>query len=153
MALLVGGATGCGGGNANERAAEDKVEPAAEVSVTPPSAVVATHPATRPTESAAPVTHASANPSDDDKMQARNLFKVGVECFSQGDFRCADDAFTRAYRLVPAPGILYNLAQVRRSLGDSAGACKFAQEFINKDPAKSAERKQELLAICSTLKF
>jgi hypothetical protein len=62
------------------------------------------------------------------------------------------DALDLAYRLAPAPWLLFNMAQVRSQLGACSEAADLYHRFLASDPApeakRSAEKALELLASC-----
>ncbi len=58
-------------------------------------------------------------PANDADERARSLHEQGVAAFEAGDYDRAIAAFSEAYELSPAPGILFNLGQAHVAKGPS----------------------------------
>jgi hypothetical protein len=67
-------------------------------------------------------------------QRARLLFARGVHEYDQGHYRPALGFFTRAYELVPAPAVIYNIAQCHLSLGADADAARHFRLFLEQEP-------------------
>jgi tetratricopeptide (TPR) repeat protein len=74
------------------------------------------------------------------RSQARELYDEGQEHYRRGLYEQAIARYKQAYALVPAPELLFNIAQAYRlEGGHCADALHFYQEFRDADPA-AAER-------------
>jgi hypothetical protein len=67
-----------------------------------------------PATAQAPPAAAPANAPSNAKEDARRLFLAGKQAYQAGSIDVAAQAFEEAYRLAPAPGLLFNLAQAYR---------------------------------------
>lgn len=54
--------------------------------------------------------------------------------FDRGEYAQAIVAYREAYRLLPAPGVLYNLAQAYRLVGDCGNATAMYRDFLRLAP-------------------
>lgn len=89
-----------------------------------------------------------AEVTDAAKAQAREKFTQGNEAYARGEFREALAAFDAAYKLVPLPGFLFNVAQCHRQLGAHERAAFFYRRYLSlseKEPA-NAPMVKELIA-------
>jgi tetratricopeptide (TPR) repeat protein len=86
----------------------------------------------------------SAQPANKDR--ARLLHEAGLAEYEAGRYAQAAAAFREAYRLVPAPGVLFNLAQAYRLKGDCKRARRTYRKFlkVSTDPAQSANALEHL---------
>lgn len=85
--------------------------------------------------------------------QARELFKQGRERYEAGAYGEATVLFQQSYELSRAPGLLFNLGQAWRKLGDCGAALKVYQTFVEIDPgAANAAEARELAAAMSRCK-
>jgi tetratricopeptide (TPR) repeat protein len=78
---------------------------------------------------AAPATAAAVDP------EARRLADRGLAHFEAGRYREAIDDFEASYKITPAPGLLYNLAQAQRLGGDCGAALALYRRFLAAHPA------------------
>jgi tetratricopeptide (TPR) repeat protein len=87
--------------------------------------------------------------SADDKEKAKLLHQAGLAEYQAGRYRQAVDAFRHAYKLVPAPGILFNLAQAYRLKGDCKNARRSYKKFLKEstDAAQVALAKEHLAGL------
>jgi len=69
-------------------------------------------------------------PSASAKERARRLHEEGLRHYSAGQYGRAIAAYRKAYALVPAPGILFNLAQAYRLRGDCRRAYRVYRRFL-----------------------
>ncbi len=74
----------------------------------------------------------AAAESKDEK--ARRLHDKGLELYGQGQYAKAIAAYQQAYDLVPAAGILFNLAQAYRLHGDCAKALELFEKYVREKP-------------------
>ncbi len=73
------------------------------------------------------------------EREARHLYQTGLESYRAGNY---DDAIARlkaSYQLVPAPGLLYDLAQAQRLKGDCASARTLYRQFLDHSPSGPVE--------------
>ena len=89
---------------------------------------------------------AAAEPSASDKEKAKLLHEAGLAEYQAGRYGAAVDAFRHAYKLVPAPGILFNLAQAYRLKGDCKSARRSYKKFlkVSSDAGQIALAKEHL---------
>ena len=90
--------------------------------------------------------------SADDKEKAKLLHQAGLAEYQAGRYGAAVAAFRHAYKLVPAPGILFNLAQAYRLKGDCRSARRSYKKFLKEstDAAQLALAKEHLAGLrCS----
>jgi tetratricopeptide (TPR) repeat protein len=87
--------------------------------------------------------------SADDKEKAKLLHQAGLAEYQAGRYRQAVDAFRHAYKLVPAPGILFNLAQAYRLKGDCKNARRSYKKFLKEstDAAQLALANEHLASL------
>jgi tetratricopeptide (TPR) repeat protein len=86
------------------------------------------------------------------KAEARERFTQGNEAYARGEFLQALTAFDAAYKLVPLPGFLFNVAQCHRQLGAYERAAFFYRRYLSlseKEPANAGMVK-ELIAEMDT---
>jgi len=90
-------------------------------------------------------TVASAEPPR--TAQARELFKQARDRYEAGAYGESTVLFQQSYELSKAPGLLFNLGQAWRKLGDCGAALKSYRAFIDADPrAANADEARELAA-------
>ena len=89
------------------------------------------------------------SPAPDTKEKARLLHEAGLAEYQAGRYGHAVDAFRQAYKLVPAPGILFNLAQAYRLRGDCKSARRSYKKFlkVSTDPAQTELAKEHLATL------
>jgi tetratricopeptide (TPR) repeat protein len=82
------------------------------------------------------------------ESQARAKFSEGNIAYDLGEFQKALDAYSEAYRLVPLPGFLFNIAQCHRQLGHPERAGFFYRRYLalSKEEPPNAELVKELIA-------
>ena len=87
--------------------------------------------------------------SDDDKEKAKLLHQAGLAEYQAGRYGAAVTAFRHAYKLVPAPGILFNLAQAYRLKGDCRSARRSYKKFLKEstDAAQIALAKEHIAGL------
>lgn len=79
------------------------------------------------------------------RIEAKRLSKVGLAEFAAGEYERAIDHFRAAYALVPAPILLYDIAQAERLSGHCQAAVNGYRRFLETKPAKGRELAEELL--------
>ncbi|ATB35761.1 hypothetical protein CYFUS_001175 [Cystobacter fuscus] len=82
------------------------------------------------------------------QAQARAKFLEGNAAYEQAQFQKALDAYVEAYRLLPLPGFLFNIAQCYRQLGQPEQAATFYRRYLaqSKQPPANAPLVRELIA-------
>ncbi|HTE52584.1 MAG TPA: hypothetical protein VK698_17150 [Kofleriaceae bacterium] len=113
----------------------------------PAGAQPAPTPAPSPTTPAAGADQASA------VERARVLHQEGLRYYGAGQYGRAVVAYRKAYALVPAPGILFNLAQAYRLRGDCRRAYRAYRNFLHavtdSPEAKLAREHSQALRACA----
>lgn len=74
---------------------------------------------------------ARAKEPERDPVAAEAQFRAGREAFKVGDFATACPRFAESYRLDPAPGALFNLADCEEQAGRKATAWSRWQELVD----------------------
>jgi hypothetical protein len=80
------------------------------------------------------------------KAQAKALYEKGLSAYNLGKFTQAIDAFTKAYELSQAPGLLFNIAQSHRLNKDYEKASFFYSTYLRLKPdaANRADVEQRI---------
>lgn len=83
----------------------------------------------------------AAAPEDDKEAKARALAAEGAAAFKDGQYLQAVDAFERAYELVPAPALAYNIARSHERLSQWEEAIEWYETYLRiaTDPRDKAE--------------
>ena len=82
-----------------------------------------------------------------DLEAARALAKKGSALYDLGKYGEALDAFESAYEKKPVPGLLFNIAQCHRQMGQLEQAARVYRSYLRTDPPEAAARQaRELLA-------
>jgi tetratricopeptide (TPR) repeat protein len=87
---------------------------------------------------------ATAQQGDDELERALALYSEGEKLYKAGQYRRALAAFNEAYDVKPAPGLLYNIGQCHRKLGNLEQAIAKMTEFL--DLATDANPEQRRTA-------
>lgn len=96
---------------------------------------------------AAPARADDAIAGTEAEAQAMALYAQGEEHYQAGRIEEALIAFKEAYRLLPAPGLLVNIGQCFRQLGDHANAVRAFERYLQEDPeAENRAEVEELIA-------
>jgi tetratricopeptide (TPR) repeat protein len=82
------------------------------------------------------------------QAQARAKFLEGNAAYEQSQYQKALDAYVEAYRLLPLPGFLFNIAQCYRQLDQPEQAATFYRRYLaqSKQPPANAPLVRELIA-------
>ncbi len=81
------------------------------------------------------------------EIRAREQFRVGQTAYAAGEYERALTAFSSAYGLQPVPGLLFNIAQCHRQLGNYERAAVFYQQYLDLSPSsKNTSIVRALLA-------
>lgn len=97
---------------------------------------------------------AADEPADAElETRARELIDSGQRHFDVGEYDEAIADYREAYRLVPRPGVLYNLGQAFRLKGDCLTASRMYRNYLRVEPASKhralVEQHLEALAECA----
>jgi tetratricopeptide (TPR) repeat protein len=100
---------------------------------------------------------AGAQPAPIVPADAENAAKVQATsakaAFDRGDYAVAVEQYREAYRLVPSPGLLYNLGQAYRLLGACAEAADAYREYLRLVPDSpyraTAEQNRAAAEVCA----
>jgi tetratricopeptide (TPR) repeat protein len=93
--------------------------------------------------------------SKKDKAKAKKLYEEGLVYHQEKkDYERAAEKYKAAYALVPAPILLFNLAQVYRLNGDRRLAIQYYQRYLEEDPSGkgAGKAKKQLKALTAQLK-
>nr|QKW93835.1 tetratricopeptide repeat-containing protein [Vitiosangium cumulatum] len=84
----------------------------------------------------------------DVEVQARAKFAEGNIAYDLAEFQKALDAYSEAYRLMPLPGFLFNIAQCHRQLGHPERAAFFYRRYlsVSKEEPPNAALVRELIS-------
>ncbi len=83
----------------------------------------------------------------DDKHAAKTAAKQATTDYKLGDFKAALGGYSEAYRLFPAPGLLFNIAQCHKNLKNHEQAIHFYEGYLRELPkAKNRSDVEALLA-------
>lgn len=83
-----------------------------------------------------------AQPSADERAEARRHFQTGVQRYQARDFAAALEAFRSAYRIAPHPSVRKNVAACYDELGRAAEAVTEFELFLSESPnVPAAERR------------
>jgi len=90
-----------------------------------------------------------ASPSRGDRSEAKRLADRAQVHFNLGEYDKAIFDYREAYRLVPSPGLLYNLGQAYRLLGDCVSATTMYRNYLRLAPHSPYRQlvKQHLSAL------
>jgi tetratricopeptide (TPR) repeat protein len=100
--------------------------------------------AAAPAARAQPATDsAPTQPAADVHPEGRRLTEEGLRLYAVGAYREAIEKFKAAYQLEPAPGLLYNLGQAHRLLGDCEQALVMYRRFLATAPTGPTRERAE----------
>lgn len=85
--------------------------------------------------------------ADGPDERAKSLFAEGNQHFNLGEFELALSFYTRAYRIRPLPGFLFNIAQCHRKLAHYQDAVTAYQSFLATHPDASNRSLVESLIV------
>jgi tetratricopeptide (TPR) repeat protein len=81
------------------------------------------------------------------RATAKKLAQKATRKYNLGQYRDALDGYTRAYDTFPAPGLLFNIGQCHRGLGDHEQAIRSYEAYLREQPdASNRTLVEELLA-------
>ena len=81
------------------------------------------------------------------RAQAKKLARQATRKYNAGLYREALEGYTRSYDTFPAPGLLFNIAQCHRGLGDHAAALRGYEAYLRERPdAPNRALVEELMA-------
>lgn len=84
--------------------------------------------------------------AQDARAEARAHFERAVELFDEGRTVQALAEFEEAYRISPAPAVLYNIAQLHAELGRSVEAVRVFEQFLAESADLDAALRREVEA-------
>lgn len=88
----------------------------------------------------------TASDTDQDvSAEARYHFERGKALFEVGNFRKALREYTKAYELLPLPGLLFNIGQCHRNIGEKQKAIFTFRLYLQKKPNASNRAAVEAL--------
>ncbi|MCP3136139.1 tetratricopeptide repeat protein [Pyxidicoccus xibeiensis] len=76
----------------------------------------------------------AAGKQEDPKAAARVLFEYAQREYDLGNFEDALGGYSEAYRLMPAPALLFNIGQCHRQLGQYERAAFFYRRYLALEP-------------------
>lgn len=83
--------------------------------------------------------------------QAREQARQGRTLYEEGRYQDALEAYRAAFELAPAPGVLFNLGQCYRHLGDMASALEYYERYLSESPtAANRPAVEALIEQCRT---
>lgn len=86
-------------------------------------------------------------PSQEARQRARQHAREAATHYNVGRFQEALDGYTAAYEIIPAPGLLFNLGQCHRELGNHERVLFFFERFLGERPeAANRAMVEELIA-------
>jgi hypothetical protein len=88
---------------------------------------------------------AAAQPSADDRAEAKKAFKRAEAAEKRKDWRTAIDEYQRAYELAPHPYVLYNIALDYERLEEFRDAATFYRRYLDEQPDASDRARVEKL--------
>lgn len=95
----------------------------------------------------APAWAAEAASGPEAEAEAMALYAQGEEYYRAGRFEEALTSFKQAYRRLPAPGLLVNIGQCLRQLGDHQNAVRAFERYLQEDSeADNRAEVEELIA-------
>jgi tetratricopeptide (TPR) repeat protein len=91
--------------------------------------------------------------ADGEREQSKAHFVEGTKAFEQGDYARAIVEYEAAYKILPIPEILFNLAQAQRLKGDARKAIELYQRYVAIAPNGRAvgEAKTDIEALTAQL--
>ncbi len=75
--------------------------------------------------------------------EAKRKYDEGLAQYNLAEYGQAIEAFKESYRLSHAPGLLYNIAQSHRLMGDCDQALRVYKNYLREDPGTSNRGKVE----------
>jgi hypothetical protein len=95
---------------------------------------------------------ASAGSTEQDKARARDAFRRATHHYDFGEYQQALDAFKEAYNAYEDPGLLFNIAQCHRQLGQTEEALRVYRSYLRnaKNPPNVEEVKRLIARLEST---
>src|SRR5687768_509974 len=89
--------------------------------------------------------------ADDPRASAERAFLAAKRHIEQGRYDAALTELTDAYSLVPAPALLFDIAQCHRALEEWDQAIRFYQSFLEQTKDRTErEAAKEMIAECKT---
>lgn len=94
----------------------------------------------------APIALADSPSAEDTRKQARTHFRAGTVFYEAGNYDRAIEEYLAAYKLLPLPDLLFNLAQAYRLKGELREAIDYYRRYLAVRPndAPAVEARQTL---------
>ena len=92
---------------------------------------------------ASPTWAAGSAPSCDEDPTCQNLATQGMEFFSAGRYREAEERFVQAYAMRGDPALLYNLARTLHKAGRPGDAISYYRRFLDAGAAGDVEQRRK----------
>ncbi|MFO0596959.1 MAG: tetratricopeptide repeat protein [Myxococcaceae bacterium] len=94
---------------------------------------------------AAPGLAAGKHSTDEKKAEAeaKSIALEGKKAFDTGDFATAISRYEAAYKIKPAPGLLFNLAQSHRKLAHFDDAISYFRRYLETNPPETQAKAVE----------
>jgi len=90
---------------------------------------------------------ATVSATADESSAWRALYREGSRQYDLGDFRAALDAFKRAYLAHEEAGILFDIAECHRQLGENVDAVHAYQSYLRRKPDAANRADVEALVV------
>ena len=89
----------------------------------------------------------------DNKQLARESYREGSRLYDLADWKNALESFRKAYFNYEEPGLLFNIAQCHRQLGNTTEALRFYRTFLRKvsNPPNEEEVKKLIAQLEATI--
>ncbi|MDP2343336.1 MAG: tetratricopeptide repeat protein [Deltaproteobacteria bacterium] len=86
-----------------------------------------------------------------DEAMSQDLYESGVRAYAEGRYQHALAAFAAAYDVAQVPGLLFNIGQCHRQLGNHEQAIEYYERYMKEEPdvpeiAALLAEERELLA-------
>jgi len=106
-----------------------------------------------PTPAPSPPLNPATMTDEERKAEAKRLYEVGLSAYNLGNFEEAIKAFSDAYAISAAPGLLFNIAQSHRLKKDYEKATYFYQTYLRLKPdaANRADVEQRLTEMAALM--
>jgi tetratricopeptide (TPR) repeat protein len=78
--------------------------------------------------------------TEEQKEEAKQRYKDGVNAYRKRRYKDAVDLFLEADALVPSAALSYNIARAYEKLGDDSSALRWYRDYLRRDP-ESGDRK------------
>ena len=76
----------------------------------------------------------TAYANEADEKMSQDLYETGVRAYSEGRYQNALAAFSAAYDVAQVPGLLFNIGQCHRQLGNHELAIQYYERYMKEEP-------------------